>query len=68
MTPKELRARRMELGLSVADVAERVGVSPRVVSAWERGDAPLDVVAVRAILDAPSAIRNLLLKEPQREA
>ena len=58
----------MELGLSVTDVAERVGVPPLVVSAWERGDTPLDTTALRAILDAPAAIRHLLLKQTKGEA
>jgi DNA-binding transcriptional regulator YiaG len=68
MTPKDLRARRLELGLSIADVAERLNTPPDVVSAWERGDTPLDTIALDALTKAPSAIRRLLLLEPQGTA
>lgn len=32
-----VRDRRMELGMTHADIAERVNVSPSAVSFWERG-------------------------------
>ena len=68
MTPKELRTRRLELGLSLSDVAERLGVTPKTVNAWERGDAPIDIAALRAFANAPSAIRRLLLHEQLRRS
>lgn len=63
MTPKELRARRLELGLSLSDLAERIGVPIKTVSAWERGEAPFDDIAVAALTRAPAAIRHLLLRD-----
>jgi transcriptional regulator with XRE-family HTH domain len=68
MIPKELRARRLELGLSVADVAERVGVTTTIVSAWERGEIPIDAATKEALLNAPAAIRRLLRVGPEGNA
>ena len=53
MSPKELRARRLELGLSVADLAERLNLPSNTVSAWERGDAPLDATVALELMNAP---------------
>jgi transcriptional regulator with XRE-family HTH domain len=37
LTPEFLRRRRVELGLTQADLAERLGVTQEAVSRWERG-------------------------------
>lgn len=36
-TAAEVKALRVRLGLSVADLAERCGVSARTVEGWEQG-------------------------------
>lgn len=38
---EESRVRRARLGLSLAAVGQRVGVSLSLVSAWEREEAPV---------------------------
>lgn len=38
MTPADLRARRLALGLSQKRLAERLGVPEVTVWRWERGD------------------------------
>lgn len=39
--PHGIRALRVSLGMSLVDVAERVGVSSALVGLWERGKVPL---------------------------
>lgn len=41
MTPAELRSRREALGLSVAALAERLGVTRAAVYNWESGKRPM---------------------------
>lgn len=41
LSPGEIRFLRSYLGLSGADFARRMGVSPVTVSRWERKDAPM---------------------------
>src|SRR4249920_173201 len=38
MRPEEIRALRAELGCSVGELAQAVGVETRLVLAWEAGD------------------------------
>ena len=38
MTGTELRRRRMRLGLSQAELAQRLGVAANTVARWERGE------------------------------
>jgi len=39
-TPQGVKALRARLGLSVAELAERCGVSRRTVEGWEQGRQP----------------------------
>lgn len=39
MTPADIRTARQRLGLSRADLADRLGVSVRTVEEWERSDS-----------------------------
>ncbi len=45
-----MAARRL-LGLSRADFAERCGVSPRTVEAWEQGRRDIEVAALNVLAD-----------------
>ncbi len=38
MLNEKIRKRRLELGLSVSQVAERIGVSRQTVNSWENGN------------------------------
>ena len=51
MTPDQVRESRRELGLSQADLAELIGVSPRTVKYWESGQRSPRRVAVKRIQD-----------------
>ena len=51
MTPDKVREARRELGLSQAAFAELIGVSPRAVKYWERGQRNPSKVAVKRIKD-----------------
>ena len=53
MTPREIRAFRATLGLSVRGFAELVGATPRTVRRWEAGTLePLELVEqLRAMLN-----------------
>lgn len=42
LTPKEIRTRRLALGLSADDLARRLNLSPGLLEQWERGDAPIE--------------------------
>lgn len=47
MNPIELQARREALGLSQAELAQRLGVSQAIISAWENGTrSPRDPVDI----------------------
>jgi transcriptional regulator with XRE-family HTH domain len=55
MTPQEIRSNRKRLGLSQAELGERVGVSQVTVSNWERGKTapgPVDVAALEKLFAA----------------
>lgn len=41
MMPKDIRSRRMALGMSVEDLARELGLSADVVRAMESGDQPV---------------------------
>ncbi|MFN2441881.1 MAG: helix-turn-helix domain-containing protein [Thermoanaerobaculia bacterium] len=42
LTPKEIRTRRLALGLSADELARRLNLSPGLLEQWERGDAPIE--------------------------
>ncbi|HUP65243.1 MAG TPA: helix-turn-helix domain-containing protein [Thermoanaerobaculia bacterium] len=42
MSPKELRSRRLELGLEIAELARRLGVPAVTVAAWEKGEIAIE--------------------------
>lgn len=41
LTPKELRSRRLALGMDVEQLARHLGVSPALLTAWERGETAI---------------------------
>lgn len=42
---EQLKSERERLGLTQAEAADLVGVSPRAIWKWEHGDEPLAVTA-----------------------
>lgn len=62
-----VRARRMELGLSAVDLAERAGVSRRVVGLIDREDAthtPSGTVQLKLARALASSVQDLFWSEP----
>jgi ribosome-binding protein aMBF1 (putative translation factor) len=55
MSPKEIRSRRLALGMSVEELARELGLSADVVRAMESGDQP---VAGRRLLQQTFARRE----------
>lgn len=55
-----MKTRRKELGLTMREVAERVGVSEGTVSRWESGDIKTmrrdKIAALARVLDVPPAV------------
>lgn len=49
MTRHELRRIREALGLSVREMARRIGVAPRTLTRWESGEHPIGLVYERLI-------------------
>ena len=47
MTPKKLKALRYKLGLSLADAARQVEVTPRTWARWESGDRAIPRGAIK---------------------
>jgi len=59
MTPKEIRSRRLALGMSVNEFARELSVAPGVVRALENGeDPPVPNNALRAVFDRLEAAAN----------
>lgn len=42
LTPKELRTRRLALGLDPSTIASRVGVPESILMEWEKGERPIE--------------------------
>jgi transcriptional regulator with XRE-family HTH domain len=42
LSPKEIRTRRLAMGLSAEELARRLNLSPGLLEQWERGDAPIE--------------------------
>lgn len=51
MLPKELRSRRILLGVSLEDLAARLGIEPLLLAHTESGDEPI-TPAAKPVLDA----------------
>jgi AcrR family transcriptional regulator len=63
-----VRAARTEAGLSVREVARRVGVSAATISAIENGRTGVSVDRLRALADALGTDATLLLDPPMQRA
>ena len=46
---RKIRAARQQLGLTQAEFADRLGVSPKSLSSWERGAFLVDVIMLNTI-------------------
>ena len=56
LSPKELRSRRLAVGMTRQQLAAKIGVSTELISAWEAGEAPIDHVdALNELLQNPTA-------------
>ena len=49
LTPADLRARRLELGISAVRVADSLGVRVSDIGLWERGEAVPDILRWRLL-------------------
>jgi transcriptional regulator with XRE-family HTH domain len=59
------RLARYEAGLSVADVASKVGVSEKMIGQYERGEATPRAATAKALADVYEvSVRQLLGIEP----
>ena len=59
-----IRARRVEAGLTQAELAERLSVSPQTVSHWERGDTTPDITILPDLCCILSTSVDMLLGSP----
>ena len=54
MTYEEIKQKRIDLGLSQQKFAEKLGVTVRTISRWERGvsrPSPLAIMGIKRILE-----------------
>ena len=63
-----IRARRLELGMSMRELARRLGVSPSFVSRLENGRCPPSVGTLRALTSELGISASDLLSDPQAGA
>lgn len=63
-----IRARRLELGMSMRDLARRLGVSPSFVSRLENGRCPPSVGTLRALTSELDISASDLLSDRQAGA
>jgi transcriptional regulator with XRE-family HTH domain len=62
--PATLRLWRHHLGLTLEDVAIKLGVSYSAVAKWERGETPVDLETLRRLADAFGIEPGSLLLAP----
>lgn len=69
MSPDDLQTRRLALGMSIPELAERLDLSPYIVEEWERGDLPItgdwDSRLSSLLVDPSTATLNIA-KEPAK--
>lgn len=58
MSRSELKKRRVDAGLTQVELAERLCVTPRTVSAWETGETDIDWIWTLHIRNATKARRS----------
>lgn len=69
MTKAELKAERVRLGLSRHKMAERLGLSVRTISYYEKGEVPIPMpvtLLVKALRSLEIAQKNLALAEREQ--
>lgn len=67
MSPDDLQSRRLALGMSIPELAERLDLSPYIVEEWERGVVPITVdwdSELASVLVDPSTAKLTIAKEP----
>lgn len=63
-----IRDRRLELGLTQQQLADRLGITDKAVSKWERGVCYPDITLLRALADALEVTVSELLAGQREEA
>lgn len=63
MTPEEIKAIRLDAGLSRAEFARLLEVSPQSVSLWERGGCSVNTFNERKILNTAKKIKDKRILE-----
>ena len=58
MSPEEIKAIRLDAGLSRAEFARLLEVSPQSVSMWERGGSSVNAINERKILNTAKKSRT----------
>jgi transcriptional regulator with XRE-family HTH domain len=63
-----IRARRLQLGLTQQGLADRIGTYPSHVSAIESGSKTISLPSLAAWADALETTASQLLREPKKSA
>ena len=63
MSPEEIKAIRLDAGLSRAEFARLLEVSPQAVSTWERGGSSVNAINERKILNTAKKIKDKRILE-----
>ena len=63
MSPEEIKAIRLDAGLSRAEFARLLEVSPQAVSTWERGTCSVNSSNERKILNTAKKIKDKRILE-----
>jgi transcriptional regulator with XRE-family HTH domain len=68
ITAKQLKKKRGELGCTQKELAEKIGVSPRTVEAWEQEKNPVPESTSRLLetFHAPNESNNTSLNKVRR--